>query len=74
MQKDPEVFFRFFYCGTQDAEARAFWKETGWHLLWGSDPQGLNGDTWIVYRDVSDLPLWLQDYAREEEDNAKPEA
>lgn len=64
-----EEIFKFFYCGSQDAEAAAFQKETGWHLLWGSDEQGLNGDTWIIYRDVSDLPKWLQDYAREEENN-----
>lgn len=64
-QNDQEVFFKFFYCGSQDAEAHAFQRETGWHLLWGSDPQGLNGDTWIVFRDIQDLPKWLQDYAQQ---------
>lgn len=61
-----ESYFRFFYCKEQDAEARAFKEKTGWNMIWGTDNQGLNGDTWIVYRDISDLPAWLQDYAREE--------
>lgn len=60
-------FYRFFYAGQQDADAYDFQKETGWHMIWGSDYQGLNGDTWIVYRDVSDLPGWLREYASEEE-------
>lgn len=62
-----ENFYKFFYCNEQDAEAHAFQKETGWHMIFGSDSQGLNGDTWIVYRDVEDLPKWLQNYARKEE-------
>ena len=66
-QVDNECYFKFFYSKEQNEEARAFQKETGWHMIWGTDNQGLNGDTWIVYRDISDLPKWLQDYAREEE-------
>lgn len=65
MTKDREKFFKLFYAPEQNEEAYAFQKETGWHMIWGSDYQGLNGSTYVVYRDVSDLPVWLQDYARE---------
>ncbi len=60
-------FYKMFYAGEQYAEAKEFQRETGWNMLWGSDSQGLNGDTWIVYRDVADLPRYLQDYARKME-------
>lgn len=56
-------YFKFFYADTQKQEAYAFQKETGWNLIWASDYQGLNGDTYVVYRQVSDLPEWLQAYA-----------
>ena len=55
--------FKFFYADTQKDEAYAFQKETGWTLIWASDYQGLNGDTYVVYRNIQDLPEWLQDYA-----------
>ena len=55
--------YKFFYADTQKREAYAFQEETGWSLIWASDHQGLNGDTYIVYRRVSDLPEWLRDYA-----------
>lgn len=58
-------YYKFFYAGDgqQDEEAHAFQKETGWHMIWGSDYEGLNGDTWVVFRSVEDLPKWLRDYA-----------
>ncbi len=59
--------YKMFYAGEQDEAAKAFQQESGWHMIWGSDYQGLNGDTWVVYRTVEDLPKWLQEYAREEE-------
>lgn len=61
--------YKFFYAGSggQDKEAIQFQKETGWKRIWGSDSQGLNGDTWIVYRSVEDLPKWLQEYAAAQE-------
>ena len=61
---ENKKYFKFFYADTQRAEAYAFQKETGWTLIWASDYQGLNGDTYVVYRNVADLPEWLQDYAR----------
>lgn len=61
---NPE-FYKMFYAGEQTAEAQAFQRETGWHMIWGSDYQGLNGDTWVVYREIADLPKYLQNYARE---------
>ena len=57
-------YFKFFYADTQKSDAHAFQKATGWHLIWASDYQGLNGDTYVVYRNISDLPSWLQDYAK----------
>lgn len=61
--------YKFFYAGSggQDKEAIQFQKEKGWKRIWGSDSQGLNGDTWIVYRSVEDLPKWLQEYAAAQE-------
>lgn len=57
-------YYKFFYAGEQDKEANQFQKETGWKKIWGSDAQGLNGDTWIVYRSIEDLPnKWLKEYA-----------
>lgn len=41
-------------------QARALQQQTGWNLAWGSENHNLNGDTWIVYRSVSDLPKPLQ--------------
>lgn len=54
--------YKMFYSGAggQDKEAHAFQKETGWQMAWGSDGNGLNGDTWIVYRHIEDLPKQLQ--------------
>lgn len=58
--------YRFFYDNKKNPERKEL-LEKGWKQFWGSDEQGLNGGTWVVYRDVSDLPDWLQDYAREVE-------
>lgn len=62
-------YYKFFYAGSggQDKEAIQFRKETGWNVIWGSDMQGLNGDTWIVYRSIEDLPKGLQKYAAAQE-------
>lgn len=62
-------YYKFFYAGSggQDKEAAQFQKETGWKKIWGSDSQGLNGDTWIVYRSIKDLPKGLQEYAAAQE-------
>lgn len=57
-------YFKFFYADTQKTEAYNFQKETGWTLIWASDNQGLNGDTYVVYRNILDLPDWLQAYAK----------
>lgn len=56
-------YYKFFYAGEQDKEAIRFRRETGWKVIWGSDNLGLNGDTWVIYRSVEDLPKYLQDYA-----------
>lgn len=54
--------YKLFYGGNavQDRAAYDFQKMTGWNMAWGSDSNGLNGDTWIVYRSISDLPKPLQ--------------
>ena len=64
---DRTQYYKYFYSGEQDQEARAFQKETGWHKIWASDSQGMNGDTWILYRSIPDLPNYLQDYAKGQE-------
>lgn len=53
-----ETGYRMFYGGNggQDREAHAFQKETGWNMAWGSEDNGLNGDMWIAYRSLDDLP------------------
>lgn len=58
--------YRFFYDNEVNPERKEL-LEQGWKQFWGSDEQGLNGGTWVVYRDVSDLPEFLQDFAREME-------
>lgn len=65
---DRPQFFKFFYSGEQDQAANEFQKKTGWHKIWASDSQGMNGDTWILYRSIADLPKHLQDYARSQEE------
>lgn len=62
--KSTELFYKFFYCPDETKEADAYQNEKGWKKIWGSESQGLNGDTWIVYRSIHDLPKWLQEYAR----------
>lgn len=60
-------YYKYFYVGEQDREAEAFAVSRGWKKIFGSDAQGLNGDTWIVYREASDLPKFLQSYAEAQE-------
>jgi hypothetical protein len=64
---DRPQFFKYFYSGEQDQEANEFQRKTGWHKIWASESQGMNGDTWILYRSIPDLPKHLQDYARGQE-------
>lgn len=54
--------YKIFYGGPggQDQEAHDFQKETGWKMVWGSESDGLNGDTYIVYRSIDDVPTPLQ--------------
>lgn len=76
-----EPQYKFFYAGSggQDQEAIAFQKDmsdrdgTGWKRIWGSDNDGLNGDTWVVYKDIEGLPKWLQEFAAEQERLGKVE-
>lgn len=63
---NPE-YFKYFYVGEQTQEAFDYQKKTGWHMLWASDSHGMNGDTYIVYRNINDLPKFLRDYAAREE-------
>lgn len=64
---NPE-FYKMFYAGEQNEEAQAFQQETGWHMIWGSDYQGFNGDTLVVFRNVDDLPGWMRSFAKEAAD------
>ena len=67
--KGNSDYYKMFYAGSggQDNESVEYQKKTGWNRIWGSDNNGLNGNTWIVYRSVSDLPKWLQDFANYQE-------
>lgn len=65
-QKGDREFYKIFYAGEQDEEAFDFREETGWNMIWGSDYQGFNGDTWVVFRKVEDLPKWMREYAQEQ--------
>ncbi|WP_283606935.1 DUF3991 and toprim domain-containing protein [Faecalispora anaeroviscerum] len=56
-----QEFYKTFY---DEKAANSFQKETGWTMVWGSDNDGLNGDTWLVYRNISDLPKPLQNIAK----------
>lgn len=61
--------YKIFYAGSggQDQEAIDFQNETCWKRIWGTDQQGLNGEIWVVYKEVVDLPKYLQNYARNKE-------
>lgn len=61
-QTELDRGYREFYSGSggEDALAHDFQAKTGWHMVWGSNNDGLNGDTWIVYRDIESLPKSLQ--------------
>lgn len=60
-------FYKYFYLDYQKEEAYQYQKQMGYKRIWASDSQGLNGDMYVVYRSVEDLPKFLRDYARQEE-------
>lgn len=62
-------FYRYFY-DYNVTDAEKFQAENGWKMFWGSDYQGLNGGTYVVYREIRDLPETLREYAKEQEDIA----
>ena len=66
-QDDPRgnsEYFRYFY-DYETAQVEAFMAEhPDYHRIWGSDGQGLNGGTWVIYRNESDLPAFLREYAK----------
>lgn len=66
-EQEPEQYYAYFY-DYQIKEAEQLQKEKGWKKIWASDTQGMNGSTYIVYREASDLPPFLQDYARQQEE------
>ena len=57
-----EQYYKYFY-SYEYKEADAFAAEKGWNKLWASESEGMNGDTWIIYRDIEDLPKHLQKHA-----------
>lgn len=60
-------FYKYFYLDYQKEETYQYQKQMGYKRIWASDSQGLNGETYVVYRSEEDLPKFLRDYAREEE-------
>lgn len=64
---NPE-FYHFFYSPYERKQMEEYLSDhPGYKQIWGSDAQGLNGDTWVIYRDTTDLPKYLQHYALEQE-------
>lgn len=62
--------FKMFYVngGGQDAQAAQFAEQNpGWKTFFGSDQQGLNGDTKVFYKEINDLPKHLREYAQQQE-------
>ena len=41
--------------------------ENEWHWVVGDEAHGFNGGSILVYRNISDLPEWVQGYAKEME-------
>lgn len=66
MQED---YFKLFYAGVggQGKEAAVYAAERGWHKIWASESLMSGGDTWVVYRESSDLPEFLREYAIKQE-------
>ena len=62
---NPE-YFKYFYDYDMD-KAEQYRSEHGYHQFWGAESQGLNGGTYVVYRDINDLPKHLREYAKKEE-------
>lgn len=58
--------YRFFYSYEYE-NAKEYAIENNYHMIWGSDNLGLNGDTYIVYDNADNLPQFLREYARGEE-------
>lgn len=62
---NPE-FYKIFY-DYDYAEANDYAADKKYHMIWGGELQGLNGDSYVVYRDTADLPLYLREYAADQE-------
>lgn len=71
---NPEYYKRF-YAPDQQKQMEAYRGDhPDYKTIFASEQEGENGDTWIVYRDVSDLPKYLQNYASQQEANRQREA
>lgn len=62
-----ENYYQLFYSYERE-QAVAYARENNYHMIWGSDDQGLNGDGYVVYRNAQDLPLYLREYAQRQEE------
>lgn len=75
-------FVRCFYVGEKEKEVEQLQAETGWKKIMVSEFAGMNNPIWtengeiktqsracwVVYRDISDLPEYLHEKARMEEE------
>lgn len=69
IKSEKEENFRFFYSYEIDQAREMFnsHRENNWHWLVGDEEHGFNGNSILIYRNISDLPEWVQGYAREYE-------
>lgn len=59
-------YFKYFY-DYQSEEADEYLAiHPGYNRFFGSDAQGLNGDTIVIYRNKEDLPAFLREYVRDQ--------
>lgn len=70
MDDNKIKYYKLFNAGPggQDKEALEFKNKNGWNKIWISENTGpFNGDSWIVYRNINDLPSELKEYASQQE-------
>lgn len=65
LDRGNENFYKFFY-SYENKEAEEFRKSNDYKKFLGGDEQGLNGDTYVVYREIGDLPKYLREYAKQQ--------
>lgn len=68
-QGNPD-FYKIFY-DYEYKQASDYAESMKYHMIIGGETQGFNGVSYVVYRDISDLPAYIRDYAFEQEKRGK---